>query len=201
MSQRPLQIDSLEQARAWIAARIDAFAGQPRPVVAVGGPVGAGKSTLARMLGGLIVSTDDYLPDYEGLPEHERDEPSRADLARLSADLDRLRQFGQASLPTWCFQSHRRLGERNAVAEGLIVCEGIFALHPVVAVAADVRVLVVASRTTRWERWERIEQAGERGMGVDAAREHFDRIAEPTYDRHAELYKAGLDLIVRNEQA
>lgn len=199
MPSQPLQIESIEEASEAIARLLVRLEGVQRPVVAIGGPVGSGKSTLARRLGGLVVTTDDYLPDYEGLPELERDEPQRADLPRLASDLDRLRATGLASVPTWCFQTHRRTGERTLVADALIVCEGIFALHPIVTPSADVRVLVVADESTRWKRWERIELDGERGMGVDAARRHFESVAEPTYQRYAGLYEADVHLVVRNQ--
>ncbi|MBK7404785.1 MAG: hypothetical protein IPJ41_09160 [Phycisphaerales bacterium] len=37
-------------------------------LVGITGPVGSGKSSLARALGGASLS-DDYLPDYAGIPE------------------------------------------------------------------------------------------------------------------------------------
>ena len=202
MADGPIQLDSLAQAEAHIRAWLDRSA-HMRPLIAIGGPVGSGKSTLARrvggLVGGLVISTDDYLPDYEGLEPHERDLPERSDLARLARDLADLRESGRAQIPTWCFREHRRTGEREAWAEGPVVVEGIFALHPVASAGSDLRVLVVADRSTRWARWERIELLGERGMGVDAARDHFDHVAEPTYERHAHLYALGLDLVVLNE--
>lgn len=199
MADGPIQLDSLAQAEAHIRAWLDRAA-HPRPLIAIGGPVGSGKSTLARRIGGgLVITTDDYLPDYEGLEPHERDLPERADLARLTHDLAALRESGRAPVPTWCFREHRRTGEREAIADGPVVLEGIFALHPVASAGSDLRVLVVADRATRWARWERIELSGQRGMGVDAARDHFDHVAEPTYERHSHLYTHGLDLVVLNE--
>lgn len=198
MNAGPIQLPSIDAAAAHICRWL-AETAETRPLIAIGGPVGSGKSTLAGRLGGLVVSTDDYLPDYAGLEPHERDLPERADLSRLARDLADLRVSGRAQIPTWCFREHRRTGEREARAEGLVVVEGIFALHPLVARATDLRVLVAADRSTRWARWERIELTGQRGMGVDAARDHFDRVAEPTYERHAHLYAHGLDLVVLNE--
>ncbi len=199
MRPKPLHVGSLDEAREAIQRIIHDEAGPGRSVIAIGGPVGSGKSTLAAQLGGLMISTDHYLPDYTQVPDHERDEPIHADLPRLAQDLTRLRETGQARIPVWCFQSHRRVGEWDAAASGLIVCEGIFALHPMVAHLTDIRVLVHAGRDTRWARWERIEELGERGMGVHAAREHFDAIAEPTYSKYAPLYESNLDLVIHNE--
>jgi len=199
LPQKPLHVASLDEAVEAIRQIIHDNIVPGRSVVAIGGPVGSGKSTLASQLGGLMISTDHYLPDYAKVPDHERDEPVHADFSRLAQDLTDLRQTGQAQIPQWCFQSHRRVGEWEAVATDRIVCEGIFALHPTIAHLTDIRVLVEAGPQTRWKRWERIEELGERGMGVEAAREHFDAIAEPIYRKYAPLYEADLDLIVHNE--
>ena len=199
MPDKPLRASTLDEAADVIRHLLGHHSDTNRPIIAIGGPVGSGKSTLAKQLGGLVISTDEYLPDYEGLEVHERDEPHRADLPRLASDLELLQSVGRAMIPRWCFQSHSRIGEQEVVAEGPIVCEDIFALHPAITHLTRLRVLVIAGQDTRWKRWERIELEGERGMGVQAAREHFDSIAEPTYRKFARIYEAGIDLIVRNE--
>ncbi len=199
MPDKPREARSLDEAADAIRSVLSRDSSSSRPIIAIGGPVGSGKSTLAGMLDAMVISTDEYLPDYEGLSTHERDEPHRADLPRLASDLKLLQTLGSARIPKWCFQSHCRIGEQEITASGPIVCEGIFALHPVISHLTRLRVLVVAAQDTRWKRWERIELEGERGMGVRAAREHFDSIAEPTYDKYANLYESNLDLIVRND--
>src|ERR1043165_6532437 len=88
-----------EKAAGAVQALIASMAPVPRVIVGITGPVGSGKSTLAARLGGSVIATDSYLPDYEGLPEHERDLPERADLARLAADLGALRRGGWAEVP------------------------------------------------------------------------------------------------------
>lgn len=199
MPDKPLQASTLDEASEVIRKLLGHHSDTDRPIIAIGGPVGSGKSTLAKQLDSLVISTDEYLPDYEGLALDERDEPHRADLPRLASDLELLQSVGRAKIPRWCFQSHSRIGEQEVIADGPIICEGIFALHPVITHLTRLRVLVIAAQDTRWKRWERIELEGERGMGVAAAREHFDSIAEPTYGKHAHLYESDLDLIVRNE--
>ena len=181
-------------------------AGRGRPggtavVVGITGPVGSGKTTLARRLGGTVVSTDHYLPDYAGLPEHERDEPRHADLSSLAGHLAALRTGEGIEMPEWCFQLHRRTGSRRVEPSGLVVCEGIFALHHAVRAHLDLAVFVEAGAATRWARWERIEASGERGWGVERARKYFLEVADPTFARHAGTYRRAADIVVVNDGA
>ncbi|QKK09062.1 MAG: hypothetical protein HND58_13440 [Planctomycetota bacterium] len=169
-------------------------------VVGITGPVGSGKTTLAHRLGGTVVSTDHYLPDYAGLPEHERDEPRHADLATLAEHLAALRAGRGIEMPEWCFQTHSRIGSRRVEPSGLIVCEGIFALHTKVRAHLDLAVYVDAGAETRWTRWERIEASGERGWGVERARKYFVEVADPTFARHADTYRRAADIVVLNEE-
>lgn len=181
---------------------------QPGRVLGVTGPVASGKSTLASRVADLarsrlglrvaLVPTDNYLPDYDPLPEDERDEPRHADLALLAAHLATLRAGERVEMPEWCFQRHRRVGERPVGPAELIVCEGIFALHETVAPHTDLGVFVEAPAAARWARWAQIEASGERGWGVERARAYFERVADPTFARHAPAYLARADMVVRN---
>lgn len=187
------------EAPGFIAAMLDG----PRPVVGITGPAGAGKSTLARLVagrtGGLVISTDNYLPDYEGLPVEQRDLPEHADLPLLAEHLRLLRAGSSAEVPVWSFHEHRRTGSRRVgPASGPIVCEGLFALHGSLGGAVDVRVFVDAPPAVRRARWEEIERRGERGMGVKAALRFFDEVADPTYARFAPGYRGAADVLVKN---
>ncbi len=189
-----------ESAREVLRSAIGDHPSLDAPVlIGVGGRVGSGKTTLAHRLGGQVLSTDDYLPDYETIPDIERDEPDHADLETLSANLRHLIAGKPTRVPTWSFEHHRRIGEREFLPAPLLVVEGIHALHPRVRELAHVLVLVEASREVRWSRWTQIEEDGQRGWGVEHARWHFENVAEPVFDRFEGEYRLVADLIVRND--
>ncbi len=185
-----------------VIERIARAAATERPVIGITGPVGAGKSTLAQIIAGLlegiVLSTDDYLPDYHTLNESERDRPEHADLAGLRGDLQSLRAGRSAQVPVWCFQSHRRVGTRLVDPRDSIICEGIHTLHETLRATFDVKVFVEAPTNDRWQRWKQLEESGERGWGVKAARTYFERVAEPTFNRFADGYRNAADIVVLN---
>jgi len=146
-----------------------------------------------------MISTDHYLPDYSKVDPARRDEPEEADLDLLAQNLAALRQQQATHVPIWSFQSHRRVGSQLVQPANMIVVEGLFALHNRIASLADLLVYVHAESATRWSRWEAIELRGERGMGVERARQHFDSIAEPTFAKYAQSYRAAAHVIVTTE--
>lgn len=192
----PLQIP-LEQAPGAVRALAH---GRGTCVVAITGPVGSGKSHLARLLSPCVLSTDDYLPDYDMVAYEDRDDPRLADHPRLIADLESLRAARITRVPCWSFQTHSRVGEREITPPlgGLIVVEGIHALHDAILSRIDIGVFVEASPGIRWRRWEHLEATGQRGWGVEVAREFFHAVAEPTFSRYEHTYRDRAHLIVTN---
>ena len=171
----------------------------PHVVVGITGPVGSGKSHLASLLTPCVLSSDDYLPDYEHIPEEHRDLPELADYRSLGEDLAHLRRGVARDIPVWSFQTHRRESSRRVDPHPLIVCEGIHALHDLVSPSVDLRIFVEAPATVRWSRWEHLERTGVRGWGVEKARNFFHAVADPTFDRYAARYRAMAHLVVVND--
>ena len=201
-SQDILIVSGLEDACTAVIERLKTN-GTTRTAVGITGPVGSGKSTLAALvadaLGGFVLSTDRYLPDYALVAEALRDEPTHSDLERLADDLKQLRSHGKATVPVWSFHEHRRTGEEHVRVLGPVLCEGIMALQTQLLPQLDVAVYVDASSQTRWRRWEQIETEGQRGWGVEAARSHFDSVAEPTFARYADMYRSSAHILVLND--
>jgi uridine kinase len=172
--------------------------GRAHLLVAVTGPVGAGKSSLAARLSECVVRTDDFLPDHEGVPMIERDDPEHADLSGLGEVLDALLAGREAEVPVWSFHTHRREGSRRLGARPVIVCEGIHAFGEPVRSRATLLVYVEASPAQRWSRWERLERRGERGWGVERARRYFDEVAEPAFGRRSRALRSMAHIRVLN---
>lgn len=174
-------------------------------IIGVTGPVGAGKSTLASRLSPIVISTDRYLPDYDRVPYDQRDRPEHSDLPLLARHLRDIRAGRSPALPRWSFHTHRREGDdvldiARVRAAGILVVEGIHALAPAVAADLDLRLYVEAPPDVRWARWDVLERAGVRGWGPEDARRYFDRVAEPTFQQHANLYAASAHFLIRNDR-
>lgn len=171
-------------------------------VVGVTGPVGAGKSLLTNRLctlGGVCLATDDYLPDYDKVKYEDRDDPEKADLPLLIENINTLRRGEAANIPKWSFHSHAREGYREVAPRPMVVIEGIHALHDRILPHLNLCVFVEAPPSVRWKRWEHLELSGQRGWGVEVAKQFFDSVAEPTYARFAPVYRSRAHFVVRNE--
>lgn len=136
--------------------------------VGIGGRGGAGKSTLAaRIPGADIVGTDEFW-DGEGF-----------DLARLRAEVFEPLLAGRpARYASWDWQGRHAGGERTVTPDGVVVVEGVCALHRMFRADYDVRVWVDAPYETRLERG--VARDGE------AARETWVERWMPGEDRYVE---------------
>ncbi len=178
-----------------------ARAREGRVVIGVTGAVAAGKSTLARGLSSLVVSTDHYLPDYDATPEHARDLPESSDLPRLARDLASLAAGASTLIPQWSFDSHSRVGEQRIESAQVIVCEGLHALHAIPRAHINIAVFVQAASSVRWQRAQTRERTGDRGWSMEYFEHFFHAVADPTFARVAEHYRAAADFVVINEHS
>ena len=115
---------------------------RPFTFVGIGGRGGAGKSTLAaRIEGAQIVSTDEFW---------DREE---FELSRLRREVfDRLVAGEAARYAAWDWDARRPGGPRVIEPRGVVVVEGVCALHRMFRDDYDVRVWVEAPYETRLER-------------------------------------------------
>jgi uridine kinase len=157
----------------------------PFTFVGIGGRGGAGKSTLAaRIADAQIVSTDEFWDgeDFE--------------LTRLRAEVfDPLLAGREARYAAWDWAARRPGGTQVVLPRGIVVVEGVCALHRMFRDDYDVRVWVEAPYATRLER----------GLARDgeAARATWVETWMPSEDRYVERDDpiACADLVVDGSRA
>ena len=137
-------------------------------LVGIGGRGGAGKSTLAALVpGAQVVSTDEFW-DGNGF-----------DLTRLRKEVFDVLLAGQpATFASWDWAGRRPGREHTVEPRGVVVVEGVCALHRMFRDDYDVRVWVEAPYDVRLARG--IERDGEE------ARETWVERWMPTEDRYVE---------------
>ncbi|MCZ7587443.1 MAG: hypothetical protein M5U27_00985 [Gaiella sp.] len=115
---------------------------RPFTFVGIGGRGGSGKSTLAALIPDAhVVGTDEFW-DGEGF-----------DLARLRAEVFQPLLDGRAArFASWDWAAGHARGERTVEPAGIVVVEGVCALHRLFRDAYDVRVWVEAPYETRLAR-------------------------------------------------
>ena len=78
---------------------------------------------------------------------------------------------------------------------------GLHALHALPRVHVDLAVFVDAPRDLRWARAAARERAGDRPWPLEYLEHFFHTVAEPTYARHADAYRASAHFVVVNDGA
>ncbi len=130
----------LERVASLVEARP---AGRPLVLVGIGGRGGAGKTTLARSIpGAQVVSTDEF---WDG---------AGFEISRLRAEVvEPIARGVPAEYRAFSWELQRRLAEPRLVRpEGVVVVEGVCALHTLLRPAYDLRIWVEAPRALRLER-------------------------------------------------
>ena len=136
--------------------------------VGIGGRGGAGKSTLARTIDGAeVVSTDEFW-DGDGF-----------DLARLRAEVFEPLVAGRAArYASWDWSARRPGGIRVVEPRGVVVVEGVCALHRMFRDDYDVRVWVEAPYETRLARGVTRDGEDARATWVELWMPREDRYVE-----------------------
>ena len=137
-------------------------------LVGIGGHGAAGKTTLARMIpGAQVVSTDEFWTG-EGF-----------DIARLSREVVApLSRGAVATFASYDWSARRPRGPRTVEPEGIVVIEGVCALHRTLRDAYAVRVWVDAPADVRLARG--VARDGE------AARATWADVWMPSEDRYVD---------------
>jgi uridine kinase len=130
---------------------------RPFTFVGIGGRGGSGKSTLAALIpGAQVVGTDEF---WDG---------ERFELSRLRADVFEPLLAGRAArYAAWDWDARRPGRERTVEPAGLVVVEGVCALHRMFRDAYDVRVWVEAPYEIRLARGVARDGEAARATWVD----------------------------------
>ncbi|KAL5163116.1 Uridine-cytidine kinase C [Glycine soja] len=113
----------------------------------MGGPSGSGKTSLAHKMANIIgcevVSLESY---YKQVKDFKYDDFSALDLSLLSKNIDDIRNGQRTKVPIFDLESGARSGFKELeVSEdcGVIIFEGIYALHPDIRISLDLWIAVV----------------------------------------------------------
>lgn len=137
-------------------------------LVGIGGRGGAGKSTLARAIPGAQVVSTDAFWDGDGF-----------DLDRLRREVVEPVARGEpATYEAWDWPNARPGGRRTVEPHGVVVVEGVCALHRMLRDRYQVRVWVEAPREVRLARG--VARDGEE------ARRTWEEVWMPMEDRYVE---------------
>ncbi|XP_017436208.1 uncharacterized protein LOC108342857 isoform X2 [Vigna angularis] len=116
-------------------------------IVGIGGPSGSGKTSLAHKMANIIgcevVSLESY---YKQVKDFKYDDFSALDLSLLSKNIDDIRNGQRTKVPIFDLESGARNGFKDLeVSEdcGVIIFEGVFALHPDIRISLDLWIAVV----------------------------------------------------------
>nr|XP_025647000.1 uncharacterized protein LOC112742003 isoform X3 [Arachis hypogaea] len=116
-------------------------------IVGIGGPSGSGKTSLAHKMANIIgcevLSLESY---YKQVKDFKYDDFSSLDLSLLSKNISDIRKGRRTKVPIFDLESGARSGFKELeVSEdcGVIIFEGVYALHPDIRVSLDFWIAVV----------------------------------------------------------
>ncbi|MED6184626.1 hypothetical protein PIB30_049266 [Stylosanthes scabra] len=116
-------------------------------IVGIGGPSGSGKTSLAHKMANIIgcevVSLESY---YKQVKDFKYDDFSSLDLSLLSKNISDIKKGRRTKVPIFDLESGARSGFKELeVSEdcGVVIFEGVYALHPDIRVSLDFWIAVV----------------------------------------------------------
>lgn len=118
-------------------------------IVGIGGPSGSGKTSLAHKMANIVgcevISLESYYKS-EQVKDFKYDDFSSLDLSLLSKNIDDIRNGRRTKVPIFDLENGGRSGFKDLeVSEdcGVIIFEGVYALHPDIRKSLDLWIAVV----------------------------------------------------------
>ena len=180
----------------------------PSLVIGIAGGTGAGKTTVARLVGRSVgdavtrIPLDNYYEDLSHLPFEEReavnyDHPSAFEWGLVREQLSSLLEGSPIEMPTYDFEVHNRTDETTRIEPtDIVIVEGIFALYDdAVRELCDLRLYVETDADVRILR--RIERdVIDRGRDLEGVIDQYLSTVKPMHEQFVEPTKKHADLIV-----
>ncbi len=151
-------------------------------IIGIAGGSASGKTTVARLLKGKILSMDDYYKGINDMEDNNFDDPKSQDLDLLREHLIKLKNSETIKKPIYDFKTHSRIGYEEFKPAKLIIVEGLFALNEKIRDLLDIKVFIECKEDERFRR--RMERdISERGRTEESVIKQWNETVEPMFKK------------------
>ncbi|XP_034902530.1 uncharacterized protein [Populus alba] len=171
-------------------------------IVGIGGPSGSGKTSLARKMANIVgcevVSLENYFKS-ELVKDFKYDDFSSLDLSLLSKNIGDIRNGRRTKVPMFDLETGARSGFKELeVSEdcGVIIFEGVYALHPEIRISLDLWVAVVGGVHSHLI--SQVQRDKSRG-GCFMSQNEIMMTVFPIFQQHIEPHLVHAHLKIRND--
>ncbi|KAJ7942997.1 Uridine-cytidine kinase C [Quillaja saponaria] len=169
-------------------------------IVGIGGPSGSGKTSLAHKMANIIgcevVSLESY---YKQVKDYKHDDFCSLDLSLLSKNINDVRKSRRTKVPIFDLETGARSGFKELeVSEdcGVIIFEGVYALHPDIRMSLDLWIAVVGGVHSHLI--SRVQRDKSR-VGCFMSQNEIMMIVFPMFQQHIEPHLVHAHLKIRND--
>ncbi|XP_011038639.1 PREDICTED: uncharacterized protein LOC105135462 isoform X3 [Populus euphratica] len=174
----------------------------PPVIVGIGGPSGSGKTSLAHKMANIVgcevVSLESYFKS-EQVKDFKYDDFSSLDLALLSKNIGNIRNGRRTKVPIFDLETGARSGFKELeVSEdcGVIIFEGVYALHPEIRKSLDLWIAVVGGVHSHLI--SRVQRDKSR-VGCFMSQNEIMMTVFPIFQQHIEPHLVHAHLKIRND--
>ncbi|KAJ4841292.1 hypothetical protein Tsubulata_030569 [Turnera subulata] len=173
----------------------------PPVIVGIGGPSGSGKTSLAHKMANIVccevVSLESYFKSE--VKDFKHDDFSSLDLTLLSKNIDDVRNGRRTKVPIFDLETGARSGFKELeVSEdcGVIIFEGVYALHPEICKSLDFSIAVVGGVHSHLI--SRVQRDKSR-VGCFVSQNEIMMTVFPMFQQHIEPHLVHAHLKIRND--
>ncbi|GAY54722.1 hypothetical protein CUMW_158900 [Citrus unshiu] len=171
-------------------------------IVGIGGPSGSGKTSLAHKMANIVgcevVSLESYFKS-EQVKDFKYDDFSSLDLSLLSKNISDIRNGRRTKVPIFDLETGARSGFKELeVSEdcGVIIFEGVYALHPEIRKSLDLWIAVVGGVHSHLI--SRVQRDKSR-VGCFMSQNDIMMTVFPMFQQHIEPHLVHAHLKIRND--